>query len=86
MGNLTYKDIISRQRNLLSDTSPKSNINVNQMYDSLKENYSYQKAKLILENWTAFGNEDIALFQEVHQNLAFIARQRDAQNMRGIPG
>ena len=57
---LTYGDIITRQRNLLSG-EPKCNINVNQVYESLKENYSYQKAKLVLENWTGFKNEDIAI-------------------------
>lgn len=62
MGSLTYKDIVLRQRNLMSDiNNQKSNININQVYDSLKENYSYQKAKLILENWTSFGDEDTAL-------------------------
>ena len=55
---LTYGDIITRQRNLLSG-EPKCNINVNQVYELLKENYSYQKAKLVLENWTGFKNEDI---------------------------
>lgn len=80
MGNLTYKDIISRQRNLLSDTSQKSNINVNQMYDSLKENYSYQKAKLILENWTAFGNEDIA-FNKVMEVFTIITDNDSDSNI-----
>lgn len=80
MGNLTYKDIISRQRNLLSDTSPKSNINVNQMYDSLKENYSYQKAKLILENWTAFGNEDIA-FNKVMEVFTIVTDNDSDSNI-----
>ena len=61
MESLTYKDIVSRQRNLITDVSYKSNINVEQLYDSLKENYSYHKAKLLLENWSAFGNEDVAL-------------------------
>lgn len=80
MGNLTYKDIISRQRNLLSDTSRKSNINVNQMYDSLKENYSYQKAKLILENWMAFGNEDIA-FNKVMEVFTIITDNDSDSNI-----
>lgn len=59
--SLTYKDIIERQRNLITDISITNNINANQVYDSLKENYSYHKAKLLLENWTDFGNEDVAL-------------------------
>lgn len=80
MGNLTYKDIILRQRNLLSDISQKSNINVNQMYDSLKENYSYQKAKLILENWTAFGNEDIA-FNKVMEVFTIITDNDSDSNI-----
>ena len=59
--SLTYKDITNRQRNLLTSDSHNININVNQLLDSLKENYSYHKAKLALENWTAFGDEEIAL-------------------------
>lgn len=60
--SLTYKDIINRQRNLVTgNTTYNSSLNINQILDSLRENYSYHKAKLVLENWTEFGNEEIAL-------------------------
>ena len=62
--NLSYKDIIKRQRNLMTGVSHNSNVNVNQLYDSLKENYSYHKAKLILENWAEFGDEEIAFIKQ----------------------
>lgn len=80
MGNLTYRDIISRQRNLMPNTNKKSNINIDQMYNSLKENYSYQKAKLILENWTDFGNEDIA-FNKVMEVFTIVTDNDSNSNI-----
>lgn len=77
---LTYGDIITRQRNLLS-REPKCNINVNQVYESLKENYSYQKAKLVLENWTGFKNEDIAI-DKVLEVFTIIADNDNDSNIR----
>lgn len=77
---LTYGDIITRQRNLLSG-EPKCNINVNQVYESLKENYSYQKAKLVLENWTGFKNEDIAI-DKVLEVFTIIADNDNDSNIK----
>lgn len=78
--SLTYKDIVKRQRDILTGTS-KSNINTNQVYNSLKENYSYNKAKLVLENWTGFGNEDIAI-NKVLEVFTLIAESDNDSNIR----
>ena len=61
--NLTHKDIIARQRNLIVDSYiPKTSCNIPNVYENLSENYSYSKAKMILENWQVLSNdEDIAL-------------------------
>lgn len=78
--SLTYKDIITRQRNLLTGANVNPNINVQQLYESLKENYSYQKAKLILENWTGFGDENIS-FPKAIEVFSIISDQDNKSNI-----
>lgn len=78
--SLTYKDIIMRQRNLLTGANVNPNINVQQLYESLKENYSYQKAKLILENWTGFGDENIS-FPKTIEVFSIISDQDNKSNI-----
>jgi hypothetical protein len=78
--SLTYRDITNRQRNLMTIDNCNINVNVNQLLDSLKESYSYHKAKLLLENWTAFGNEDIAL-DKVFEVFTIITDNDDIPNI-----
>ena len=61
--SLTYKDIIARQKNLITDSYvSNTNVNINTVYKNLSEKYSYNKAKLVLENWQALSdNEEEAL-------------------------
>lgn len=71
--NLMYKDIIARQRNLITD-SYVSNIscNISYVYENLSDKYSYNKAKMILENWQALSNneeESILKVLEVFSNI-----------------
>lgn len=62
--NLTHKDIIARQRNLITDTYVnQAYCNIPNLYNTLSENYSYNKAKMLLENWQSLAddNEELAL-------------------------
>lgn len=60
--NLTYKDIIARQRNLITDNYSQAKYNIPNLCSCLTEKYSYNNAKIILENWQALANdEDTAL-------------------------
>ena len=57
--NLTHKDIIARQRNLITDSYVSNiNCNISHVYETLSENYSYNKAKMVLENWQALSNNE----------------------------
>ena len=57
--SLTCKDIINRQKNLITDSyTSKANCNVSYVYENLSKKYSYNKAKLILENWQALSNNE----------------------------
>lgn len=59
MNHLTHKDIIARQRNLITDSYVSNiNCNVSHVYETLSENYSYNKAKMVLENWQALSNNE----------------------------
>ena len=64
--NLTYKDIITRQRNLITDNYSQANYNIPNLCSCLTEKYSYNNAKIILENWQALANdEDTALAKAI---------------------
>lgn len=60
MTKLSFDDITNRQRSLLYD-NPKCTMNVEQVYNSVQENYSFPKAKIVLEHWTELGDEETAL-------------------------
>lgn len=79
--SLTYKDIANRQLSLLSEVYTSTNINPEQVLTSLKENYSFDKAKLLLENWSSFGDEEIAL-DKVFEVFTIITDNDNESNIR----
>lgn len=78
--SLTYKDIIMRQRNLLSEVYT-CDTNVLQLYNSIKENYSFTKAKLFLEHWYGLRAEDVAI-NKVLEVFTIIADNDNESNIR----
>lgn len=78
--SLTYKDIIVRQRNLLSEVYT-CDTNVLQLYNSIKENYSFAKAKLFLEHWYGLRTEDVAI-NKVLEVFTIIADNDNESNIK----
>ena len=80
--NLTCKDIIARQRNLITD-SYMSNINCNipHVYETLSESYSYNKAKLILENWQDLSNSEEEALNKVLEVFSIIVDNDNESNI-----
>lgn len=63
---LTYRDILARQRNLITDSYTNNvSCNISHVYDTLKNNYSYQRAKMVLENWQALSNNEEDVLNKV---------------------
>ena len=80
--NLTYKDIIARQRNLITDSYTKSNCNIPHVYENLSENYSYNKAKMILENWQELSNDEDTNLNKVLEVFSIIIDNDTETNIR----
>lgn len=80
---LTYKDIISRQRNLMTDSyTNNTNCNISYVYENLSDKYSYNKAKLVLENWQALGDNDDIRLNKVLEVFSIIAENDNDSNIR----
>lgn len=80
---LTYKDIISRQRNLMTDSYTNNiNCNISYVYENLSDKYSYNKAKLVLENWQALGDNDDIRLNKVLEVFSIIAENDNDSNIR----
>lgn len=80
---LTYKDIISRQRNLMTDSyMNNTNCNISYVYENLSDKYSYNKAKLVLENWQALGDNDDIRLNKVLEVFSIIAENDNDSNIR----
>lgn len=66
MDHLSCNDIKERYRNTASDYYvSKSNQNIKYIYNNLSENYSFQKAKLLLENWRDLGKTELTCLDKV---------------------
>lgn len=80
---LTYKDIISRQRNLMTDSyMNNTNCNISYVYENLSDKYSYNKAKLVLENWQALGDNDDIRLNKVLEVFSIIVENDNDSNIR----
>lgn len=80
---LTYKDIISRQRNLMTDSyTNNTNCNISYVYENLSDKYSYNKAKLVLENWQALGDNDDIRLNKVLEVFSIIAENDNDSNIK----
>lgn len=81
--SLTCKDIINRQKNLITDSyTSKANCNVSYVYENLSKKYSYNKAKLILENWQALSNNESEALEKVLEVFSIITENDNESNIR----
>ena len=81
--NLTHKDIIARQRNLIVDSyTDKSNCNVSFVYENLSKNYSYNKAKMVLENWQALSKDEDDALNKVLEVFALVVDNDSESNIK----
>ena len=79
---LSYKDIIARQRNLITDSYTNNvSCNIAHVYDTLKENYSYQKAKMVLENWQALSSNEEDTLNKVLEVFSTILSNDSESNI-----
>lgn len=82
MDNLTYKDIISRQHNLITDSYVSNvNCNISYVYENLSDKYSYNKAKMILENWQALSDNEEEAITKVLEVFSIILDNDNISNI-----
>lgn len=78
---LSYSDVHERQRVLTSNESTKSKYNVNTLYENLKTKYSFQNAKIILENWRELSNQEIDSFDKALEVFNMICDNDNITNI-----
>ena len=80
---LSYNDIKERQRNLTScDNPPKYNTRT--LFENLKSKYSYQNAKLILEDWKTLSDQEIDAFDKVLEVFNIVCQNDNIGNINNI--
>ena len=80
---LSYNDIKERQRNLTScDNPPKYNTRA--LFENLKSKYSYQNAKLILEDWKTLSDQEIDAFDKVLEVFNIVCQNDNIGNINNI--
>lgn len=63
---LSYSDIRTRQRNLINfDQNSNANRKIQSLYENLNNKYSYNNAKIVLENWRGLDDNEIRSFDKV---------------------
>lgn len=80
---LTCNHIRERQRNLVTDSyisNPKHNIKY--LFESLSERYSWNNAKLILENWRSLSETEIIAFDRALEVFGYICDNDNESNIR----
>ena len=78
---LSYNDIKERQRNLTScDNPPKYNTRT--LFENLKSKYSYQNAKLILEDWKTLSDQEIDAFDKVLEVFGIVCDNDNISNIK----
>lgn len=82
---LSYKDIKSRQNALLIDTtcSPRR-INARVALENLRNNYSTQMAKFILEDWRTLDDTEIKSFDKVLELFDLVCENDSVSNIKNI--
>ena len=78
---LSYSDVHERQRVLTSNESTKSKYNINTLYENLKTKYSFQNAKIILENWRELSNQEIDSFDKALEVFNMICDNDNITNI-----
>ena len=67
---LSYSDIRARQRNLINfDQNSNANCKIQSLYENLNSKYSYNNAKIILENWRGLDDNEIRYMKAVANEM-----------------
>ena len=82
--NLTYKDIIARQRNLITDNYSQANYNIPNLCSCLTEKYSYNNAKIVLENWQALANDEDTALAKAMKVFELVIENDSEANIRNV--
>ena len=80
---ISYRDIVNRKNDVISGHyTGRSTVNILGLYEDLHESYSYNKAKLILENWYELSSTDIGRLDKVLEVFDIIVDNDNVSNIR----
>jgi hypothetical protein len=65
MPKLTARDIKERSNNLRIISETPASVNIKTLFRHVKSQYSYNNAKIVLENWRGLSRDESVAFQEV---------------------
>lgn len=84
--NLTYKDINTRQKNLVVDshTPLRVNPNTKYLYESLSSNYSLNSVKLILNDWRSLSESELLNFERVLDVFMMVCENSSVYSITNI--
>ena len=84
MEKLTYFDIKERQNHLNSSsyTSNTAGVSIDYLFENLGERYSFNNAKLILENWRYLSESEIEAFDKALETFLIICGNDTDQNIK----
>lgn len=81
--SLTYKDIINRQHNLITDSHIlNKSCNISYVYENLSDRYSYNKAKMILENWQDLSDNENEALRKVFEVFEIVSDRDSESNIK----
>lgn len=81
--SLTYRDIISRQNSIITESyRPTTGLNIKYIYENLENNYSYNNAKIVLENWQELASTDIIRLDKVLEVFSLITERDNISNIK----
>lgn len=90
MRKLSYFDIKERDRNLnlvqTVSTRNSAGVSIPYLFESLGERYSYNNAKLVLENWTYLSKYEIESLDKVLETFLIICENDSISNIKNAAG
>lgn len=82
MCKITMSDIRNRQYGLNSGTSSSCQINIESVYNTLPKHYTYDNAKLILNNWQYLSENTNIAFSKVMDVFELVCENDNTSNIR----
>lgn len=83
MKSLSYNDIRKREINLNSHSN-KTTLNIPYLFEKLGEQYSFNNAKIIIENWKNLSDNEIESFDKALETFLIVCENDNECNIKAL--